>query len=163
MKIIEPGLVDECKNFLARFNIVNIKSFSKLKWKNIVKTKIIELNKSDLLSKMSTLNKLNNKLLSEEKYEMKPYFRELNVMEARLKFRIRSSMVPSVKMNFSSDKKFQQELWECQHCAYIDTQSHIISSCPAYEQLRINKNLENDKDLVQFFKEVLQMRDDNCK
>ena len=69
-------------------------------------------------------------------------------------------MVQSVKMNFPSDPQFKREMWECQHCSCIDTQSHIILSCPAYNEIRTNKNLENDKDLVQFFKEVLEMRDD---
>ena len=128
-----------------------------------VRENIIELNKSDLLSKMTNLSKLNCKSLSEEKYCIKDYFSELNVEEARIKFRIRSSMMRTVKMNFSSDPKFRQDLWECQHCSYRDTQSHIILTCPAYEHLRVNKNLESDKDLVLFFQEVLERRDNNGK
>ena len=87
----------------------------------------------------------------------------MNVEESRLKFQIRSSMVRSVKMNYPSDPQFKQELWECQHCLCRDTQSHIILTCPAYEDLRVNKDLENDNDLVKFFQEVLEMRDDNGK
>ena len=117
-------------------------------------------NKSDLIAKMTDLQKLDGKTLSDEKFEIKSYFKELNVSEARMKFHIRSSMVHSVKMNYPSDPQFRNNLWECQHCAYIDTQSHIILTCPAYEDLRVNKDLDNDKDIVQFFKEVLDRRDD---
>ena len=79
---------------------------------------------------------------------------------SQLRRRPDCSMVRSVKMNYPSDQHFRDNLWECQHCSYIDTQSHIILTCPAYEDLRVNKDLESDKDLVQFFKEVLDKRDD---
>ena len=156
-----PGLMDDCQSFLEKYDLVNIKSLPKIKWKKIVRRKIEELNKSDLLSKMTNLQKIDGESLAGETFKLKSYFKELNVTEARMKFHIRSSMVRSVKMNYPSDPQFKTDLWECQHCFCIDTQSHIILTCPAYEELRVNKNLENDKDLVQFFKEVLDIRDEN--
>ena len=67
-----------------------------------MRNKIEEQNKSDLIAKMTDLQKLDGKTLSEEKFEIKSYFKELNVSEARMKFHIRSSMVHSVKMNYPS-------------------------------------------------------------
>ena len=160
LKLKLPGLMDECEDFLSKNGLISIKSYPKITWKKIVNNKIAQLNKSDLLDKMTNLTKLDGEALSDEHFELKTYIKELNVDEARTKFRIRTSMVQSVKMNFPSDPQFKREMWECQHCSCIDTQSHIILSCPAYNEIRTNKNLENDKDLVQFFKEVLEMRDD---
>ena len=154
-----PGLASECRPFLAKLGITNLRSFSDFQWKKLINDKINEINKVDLLSQMKTKKKMDEKTLAEEKFELKPYFTELNVSQARLKFQIRSSMVKSVKMNFSSDPKYSHELWKCPHCDFVDTQWHIISTCPAYKHLRVNKNFENDKDLVKFFQEVITMRE----
>ena len=112
---------------------------------------------------MKTKQKLDEKVLAKEDFEIKSYFTKLNVEQARLKFQIRSSMVKTVKMNYSSDPKYSHEMWKCSHCDLIDTQNHIISTCNAYQHLRVNKNLENDHDLVKFFQEVLKMREDSDK
>ena len=69
-----PGIMDVCNDFLVKFNLSNIKSYSKLKWKEVVKQNIDKLNKSDLLSKMTNLSKLDQKSLSEEKVELKVIF-----------------------------------------------------------------------------------------
>ena len=68
-------------------------------------------------------------------------------------------MVRTVKMNYPSDPKNSHELWKCPHCDFIDSQRHIILTCPAYQHLRVNKFFEKDHDLVQFFQEVLKMRE----
>ena len=51
--------------------------------------------------------------LSDEKFECKPYFRELNISMARDKFRLRSKMTRTVKFNFPSDKVYKADLWSC--------------------------------------------------
>ena len=78
-------------------------------------------------------------------------------------FRIRSKMVKYVKMNFPSDTTYKHELWTCPDCPLIDTQSHIILTCPKFENVRANLNLEKDCDLVKLFQEVIKSRekDDN--
>ena len=56
-------------------------------------------------------------------------------------------MLP-VKFNFKNDKKNQQELWRSDSfLVEIESQSHILH-CPAYQQLRENKSLENQDDLI---------------
>ena len=71
------------------------------------------------------MTKLDSKVLSDESFGLKEYFKTLNLVDARLRFRIRSSMVPTVKMNFPNDPSFKGDLWTCQHCPRIDTQTHI--------------------------------------
>ena len=75
-------------------------------------------------------------------------------------------MTPSIKMNFQSDKAFSSSLWACEGCrdiqghGYVDTQSHV-KVCIAYENLREGKDLDKDKDLVDYFAAVLRQRLDN--
>ena len=78
-------------------------------------------------------------------------------------------MTPTVKMNFPSDEEFASQLWSCSGCgnsdlgyelaASRDTQQHIML-CPGYEELRENKNSEDDRDLVKYFSQVIIRRQD---
>lgn len=43
-------------------------------------------------------------------------------------------------------------------CFTPDTQEHVIR-CPSYKHLRTGKDLSYDKDLVQYFSNVLRLRD----
>ena len=71
---------------------------------------------------------------------------------------LNSQMVRSVKFNYPSDKKYSSQLWHCTHCDKMDSQSHIIK-CESYKHLREGKSLENDKDLVDYFREVISLRE----
>jgi hypothetical protein len=39
-----------------------------------------------------------------------------------------------------------------------DTQDHIVR-CPAYQHLQVEKNLSDDKDLVTYFRKVIDLRE----
>ena len=93
---------------------------------------------------------------------MKDYFKELNVNDSRVRFKIASEMLPSIKMNFQSDKKFTADCWTCDGCRdgftdNRDSQNHVIF-CEAYEEFRIGKDLSKDQDLVDYFKSVIEHR-----
>ena len=68
--------------------------------------------------------------------------------------------------NQVSDPRHRAELWRCDSCSSlldpdscnnIDTQSHILW-CPAYRKLREGKSLDNDKDIVNYFRQVMVIR-----
>ena len=101
-----PGLVSECEPFLVKLGLTNLEAFSEIEWKKLINEKILEFNKKDLLHKMKTKKKMDEKTLEKEDFEIKTYFSDLNLEQARLKFQIRSSMVRTVKMNYPS------ELWK---------------------------------------------------
>ena len=61
-------------------------------------------------------------------------------------------------MNFASDKQYAADLWSCWHCTHIDSQPHI-TICSAYQKFRENKNLDNDHDVVNYFWDVIKLRD----
>ena len=93
-----------------------------------------------------------------ENFEMKPYLLNLKLSVARDKFRLRSQTTRTVKMNFFNDKKYSADLWRCWHCPSMDSQSHI-RVCPAYQKFREGRDLDNDLDLVNFFQQVIKLRD----
>ena len=87
--------------------------------------------------------------------------------QARLNFKLRAKMAPTVQMNFMSDPKFASNLCACVCCESIsqsgkmirnmDSQTHILY-CSGYADLRVEKNLSNDKDLVEYFSSVIKRR-----
>ena len=154
-----PGLVEECDDFLVRFGIYDLSKFTSLQWKNLVKKKILEKNRDDLLTNVKkNYKKINYNEMNNEQFELKPYLKELDMSSARDNFRLRSKMTRTVKFNFPSDRKYQAELWSCWHCSSIDSQTHIMV-CHAYQEFREGKDLGKDQDLVNYFRQVLKLRD----
>ena len=78
----------------------------------------------------------------------------MNIADARLKFAIRSKMTKSVMMNFKGVSEYEKKGWKCDTCGELDTQEHIMM-CPAYKELRADKVLSNDKDIVEYFQLAL--------
>ena len=103
--------------------------------------------------------KINHIALSEADLAIKPYLKSLNVADARLHFKIQCRMVPTVKMNFQSDAKYTSALWACGSCRsdLRDSQEHVLV-CSSYETYRKDKNLSEEKDLVDYYKSVLKHR-----
>ena len=154
-----PGLLKEYKSLCTEFNLPIPSKMSKQSWKNMVKTAIYEANKNNLLTLIkSKYQKLDYDILKNEKYEMKDYVKNLYLHEGRMKFQIRSKMVKTVAFNFSSDPKFSSQLWQCSHCDKMDSQSHILI-CDSYKPMREGKDLNCDKDLVAYFKDVISLRE----
>ena len=110
----------------------------------------------------------NDKYVDKE-FKRQEYLSSLNLRDARMRFKINASMTPTIKMNFPSDEKFASQMWSCSGCADSDrghelagsrdTQQHVML-CPGYADIRENKNLEDDRDLVKYFSEVIKRRQD---
>ena len=86
-----------------------------------------KLNQDDLLEKLKNYKKVQINDSEGERCELKDYMRQLNLSSARMRFKIRTKMTPTVQMNFKSDMKFVQNEWKCVGCTYgwKDTQSHM--------------------------------------
>ena len=68
-------------------------------------------------------------------------------------------MLVGWKYNFPSDVSYTRDLWQCPHgCEMIDSQEHTINKCKAYNHIKENLDLSDDKDLVEFFKKVIDIR-----
>ena len=79
----------------------------------------------------------------------------MSLRQARINFKIRSSMIKT-KNSRNSSPKFANELWKCDDCLSLDSQLHI-NWCP----LREGKSLKSDADLVEYFQAVIKLGDDN--
>ena len=107
---------------------------------------------------METYRKLEESELLAEDFGRQPYLKELNLEGARTKFKYRTKMTQFVKMNYSSDPKYSEDLWRCQSCrTKIDSQNHVLW-CPSYANLREGKDLDSDKDLCEYLQEVFRIR-----
>ena len=63
------------------------------------------------------------------------------------------------KFNYKSNEHHSKELWKCDSCqSAIETQDHILW-CPAYLSLREGKSIDNDKDIIKYFTEVMKIRE----
>jgi hypothetical protein len=168
-KLNLPGLFQECQEFMMKFDITKVENFSPIQWKNLVKNKIEEMNKIDILNQMKKSKKMKFEEYVTKDFKRQAYLTSLNLSDARMRFKINASMTPTVKMNFPSDEDFASQLWSCSGCGNSDlgyelagsrdTQQHIMI-CPGYEELRENKNLEDDRDLVKYFSQVIKRRKD---
>ena len=163
-----PGIWDDCKEFLARYEIHDIVQLCKLQFKRLEKEKIKEMNRTKLieLSRKKQYKKVDLADLAINDFDLKPYFRNLSIPDSKLKFKITCHMVPGVKMNFQSDKGFAKKLWVCEACkspgklGLLDSQEHLLV-CSAYERFRLGKDFDKDEDLVEYVKCVLQERVQN--
>ena len=155
-----PGLIKECRDLIKVYNLPDIidsnENCSKETWNNIVKKRVRAKSESDIKKEFSKYSKLKHLNMESESLVLKDYISEMSLRNARTKFRIRSHMIDT-KFNRKSDKKYAADLWRCDQCRSIDSQSHIIW-CPAFATLREGKDLKNDKDLVCYFQEVLRIR-----
>ena len=54
--------------------------------------------------------------MDSENVEDKSQLKKMSMVDARIKFRIRSKMINDVKMNQQSDKANARKLWKCSEC-----------------------------------------------
>ena len=142
---------------------------------HVRKKKIKEINRDDILQLMKKpYKKISYQEHAMDKHQVQPYLKNMNIAQARMKFKLKTQMTPTVQMNFSSSAEFATQLWTCSGCSTSrpdgqvvgrrDTQSHIMI-CPGYSNIRQDLDLENDRDLVDYFSQVVKVRmeaEDEC-
>ena len=160
-----PGLIQDCRKALIKLGLGSCdpKKYSKWAWKKTISKAIFEENKRQLLESSKKYKKINYEELKLEEFGLKNYFRTLTLTEARVKFAVITQQLRSVRMNQMNNADYARLSWCCVHCALAgqlspDSQAHI-TWCPSYQYLREGKNLQDDKDLVAYFRSVLQLRD----
>ena len=130
----------------------------KVQWKSLVKKALNDECENVLKSELLKMKKLKSGEMKDERFTFKTYLKEMTVTDARIKFKLRSQMFDA-KYNYSHNPQFTKELWRCDSCQRsIETQSHIIW-CPAYSKLREGKDLNSDKDMINYMKSVMKFRD----
>lgn len=82
-------------------------------FKSALKKNIRIENVNELKSKMKSLSKCSKVLDGE--FGPKKYFKELQIEQARQKFRIKTRMI-EVKFNYRNDKQNSKDNWKCDSC-----------------------------------------------
>ena len=149
--------MQETKEFLVENDITNVSQYSKKQWKNMIDDLISQKNRREILTKMRTKSKIRHGSIMNEEYELKSYLTEMNVEQARTKYRERYSMLKFCKINFFNDPLFKKEEYKCSFCPSISSQSHLYF-CPKYEEIRrCYNNLEDDIDAVNYIIDVMKL------
>ena len=63
------------------------------------------------------------------------------------------------KCNMKNNPKFASKLWSIDSCQRIDSQSYFLW-CPFFAPFREGKDVQNDTDLVEYFKKVFEIREE---
>ena len=167
-KLKLPGLLQECREFLVVNGITDLSKFSPYQWKTLVRKNVLKMNRDDILQMMKKpYKKISYNDHVKEKFHCQPYLKTMNISQARLRFKLKTGMTPTVQMNFPSSAEFANQLWTYSGCSIRgtdgqlvgrrDTQSHIMI-CPGYTEYRQDLDLDNDRDLVNYFCRVIKQR-----
>ena len=119
-----------------------------------MKEAIIKANSDELKDEITNkYKKLNKSELEGEDFGRKDYIKNLNLHQARTKFKFRSSMTQHVKMNQKNNKEYAEEMWKCNECGMQDTNAHLLW-CEGYASLREGKDLGCDKQLCNYLQRI---------
>ena len=85
------------------------------------------------------------------------YFFSEDLQTVRTIFRFRVDLFEA-KCNFKNKPEYKKEQYVCDSCmSQIDLNTHVLY-CPAYALLRQERNLNNDKHLAEYLRQVLEIR-----
>ena len=94
---------------------------------------------------------------------LQSYMSHENISEVRKFFKTRTGMLPFAA-NYPGDLRFARTRWLC-GCGEREEEEHILEGrCPLYSDLRAEYgDLARDEELVAFFSQVLQRREQLAK
>ena len=134
---------------------------TKTQFKSRLKDALYEKNRQDILAIIKTYKKLDYSILMHEKCELKEFFHTLTLEQARIRFSLEAKTFWLSKIDFSSHKDYENELWNCDFCLRVSSLRHF-KICPYFEEQRQGKNIEkNEQDLILYFQEIMTIRMEN--
>ena len=120
----------------------------------------------ELLEDVKKYKKLNYEELSLESFERKSYLNNLSLENARMRYKISSCVIPTVRSHFS--RKYRPTSLSCPACRNSssppstepedessprDTVSHILLACNEYNDLKWDDfDYSDDKMLAEIFR-----------
>ena len=124
-----------------------------------MKRKILDADRESLLEKAKRYKKIDATSLALEEPGLKQYFSELDLNQARIKFRERSKCMSTCKRHYSSDFHNIRTMFSCQSCVSgsVDVLSHW-KICDSYKVFRESRNLDKDTDLVSYYQDIIAFR-----
>ena len=103
-----------------------------------------------------------DKIVDDDPTQAKDYMKVKTLSDTRLIFRLRTEML-EVKDNMRNRYKGNNVYCEACDSNTAESQLHVMA-CPGYAELRAGKDMSKDKDLVDYFREVMLLREKRkCK
>ena len=106
------GIISKCEKYLSEWGITNVNLYTKYQWKRAIQYRLYKKNRAQLLEWIKQYKKLDHQTCCQEKFELKEYFKTMNIQQSRLYFKIQNFITPTVRLNFKSDRKFKSEKWQ---------------------------------------------------
>ena len=154
-----PGLAKETQAICEKLKIedCNITQMNRNKYREYVTNACHALNEEQLREKATGVKCAR---IAEEGYGRKQYLEENNISDTRDLFRARFGL-SAFAGNYSHDRQYAKSDWLCRCQLSTESESHIMSgTCKVYGDLSQHfGDLNEDKNLVTFFKAVLDRRD----
>ena len=152
-----PGLVKESRDICRKLEIEDVNETPMMKkgYKKAIKEAARIFDDKELKKKMSDKKKLSN--IIDDDCRLKNYFSDKSLHFVRDLFKIRTNM-NKIRGNYKNDPNIVRSGIKCMACGYnSEVNSHIVD-CFGYTDLRVGKDLRIDKDMVNFFREVMVRR-----
>ena len=145
-----------CKNL--NIEDVNETKLNKKQFKRLMKTATEAKNKQ-ICDKLAEGKDKCSKI-KEEEYGKKAYISEKKISDVRHWFRTRYRMQPFAA-NYSGDRKYAKTGWLCKCMQKKESDEHLRNdACSIHGDIRAKYgSLAEDKELVEFFKEILSKRE----
>ena len=103
-----------------------------------------------------------DKIVDNDPTQARDYMKVKTLYDTRLIFRLRTEML-DVKDNMRNRNKGNNVYCEACDSNTAESQLHVMA-CPGYAELRAGKDMSKDKDLVDYFREVMLLREKRkCK
>ena len=155
-----PGLAKEVDELAKMLRIDNPKDtqLSKKAYKEEVYRTCRWRDEAIMKEEMGKMKEKKMRTMYFQNLEMKEYVKKGTLYTARKTWEVRSHML-DLAGNYPGHKKYEQSDWKCQACnqQVREDQEHV-TQCEGYEDLRREKDLANEEDLVQFFTKVMKRR-----
>ena len=155
-----PGLAKEVDELAKMLRIDNPKDtqLGKKAYKEEVYRTCRWRDEAIMKEEMGKMKEKKMRTMYFQNLEMKEYVKKGTLYTARKTWEVRSHML-DLAGNYPGHKKYEQSDWKCQACnqQVREDQEHV-TQCEGYEDLRREKDLANEEDLVQFFTKVMKRR-----
>ena len=155
-----PGLARETQLICRELGIedCNTTCISKSKYRTLLTEACHEKNKQLLRSAATEVKCVR---IQKEAYGAAVYYKNTTIEETRRWFKTRFGL-EKFAGNYSHDRRFAKTDWLCQCKVTVEDEGHIVSGlCPVHGGLRTQfGDLGEDKNLVDFFKAVLDRREE---
>ena len=155
-------------NIFKYRNSLKSTRFQSLRISYLVQPNLNETKRSFTYNYYGKLHKkIDHKNWEKESFGRKMFYSTLALESVRLKFKVENQLVPTVRKNFS--RKYRNSTFSCQSCVKDttsnpsaskpqDSQLHLLLECKAFSDLRESLNTNDDYQVVEFFRKVVEQR-----